>query len=207
MSTPITVGSTGTHLRAEYAPRAAAAETPEAFYDVLRELIAQLGDDHTRYESPREVAEQQDEFEGDLRYAGIGAIVRELDEGGLITKIARGGPADEAGLRSHDLILAVGGIPFTDTARFGPGGPISVVRGSPGSIVRLTIQSPGEGAREVDLDARGRSTPTLLRRSRRSAYPVGGLVSFASTPSMSRILSRIYGRSLSGYWPMGRSMA
>jgi carboxyl-terminal processing protease len=141
-------------LRAEFAPRVAGAETPEVFYGVLRELIARLGDDHSRYESPREVAEQQDEFEGELRYAGIGAVVRELDEGGLITKIARGGPAEEAGLRPHDLILAVGGIPFTDTARFGPGGPISVVRGSPGSVVHLTIRSPGEEAREVDLTRR-----------------------------------------------------
>jgi C-terminal peptidase prc len=141
-------------VREEYAPRAAAAETPAAFYAVLREMIDQLGDDHSRYESPREVAEQQAEFEGELRYAGIGALVMELPEGGLITRVARGGPADEAGLRPRDLILAVGGIPFTDTARFGPEGPIGVVRGPPGSVVRLMIRSPGATPREIDLTRR-----------------------------------------------------
>ncbi|MFL5804938.1 MAG: S41 family peptidase [Roseiflexaceae bacterium] len=141
-------------VRDEYAPRVAAAETPEAFYAILREMIDQLGDDHSRYESPREVAEQQAEFEGDLRYAGIGAIVRELPEGGLITRVARGGPAEDAGLRPHDLILVVGGISFTDTARFGPDGPIGVVRGPPGSVVRLTVRSPGEAPREIDLTRR-----------------------------------------------------
>jgi carboxyl-terminal processing protease len=138
----------------EYAPRVAAAETPEVFYAVLREMIDRLGDDHSRYESPREVAEQQAEFDGDLRYAGIGALVREVSEGGLITSIARGGPAEEAGLHPRDLIVAVGGIPFTDTARFGPEGPIGVVRGTPGSVVRLTIRSPGAPPRTLDLTRR-----------------------------------------------------
>lgn len=141
-------------VRDEYAPRVAAAETPAAFYAVLHEMIDRLGDDHSRYESPREVAEQQAEFEGELRYAGIGAIVTEIPEGGLITRIARGGPADDAGLRPRDLILAVGGIPFTDTARFGPDGPIGVVRGPPGSVVRLTVRSPGAAPRQVDITRR-----------------------------------------------------
>jgi S1-C subfamily serine protease len=50
------------------------------------------------------VAEEQAEFEGELRYAGIGAKVREVPEGGLITQVARLGPAEDAGLRPRDLI-------------------------------------------------------------------------------------------------------
>jgi C-terminal peptidase prc len=129
----------------------------------MHELIDRLGDEHSRFESPREVAEEQAEFRGDRRYAGIGAEVRSGPDGGLIVKLARGGPAEEAGLRPRDVILAIGGIPFTDTARFGPDGPISAVRGAPGSPVQLTIRSAGHAPREVTLTRRAISSDSFVR--------------------------------------------
>jgi carboxyl-terminal processing protease len=129
--------------RETYRPRALAAESPEAFYQVLGELIEQLGDQHSRFESPRMVAEQELRESGELSYGGIGVNVRDDPAGGLITRLARGGPAEQAGLRSRDLILAVGSTPFTDTAAFGPGGPNGVIRGAPGTMVQLTVRSPG----------------------------------------------------------------
>lgn len=138
-------------IRIEYEPRIAAADTPEAFYQLLYQMIAKLNDEHSHYESPREVAEQQQQFEGELRYAGIGAVVRYVEEGGLITKIARNSPAEEAGLRPRDLILAINSIPFTDTERFGPGGPISMVRGEPGTTVRLRIRTSDNRIRDIDI--------------------------------------------------------
>jgi C-terminal peptidase prc len=150
-------------VRAECAPRVAAAESPEEFYGLLREMIDRLGDEHSRFESPREVAEEQAEFDGDLRYAGIGVEVRQSPDGAIITRIARGGPAEEAGLRTRDVIVAIGGVPFTDTARFGPSGPIGAVRGSPGSQVRLTIRSTDGSAHEVDVTRRAISSDAFVR--------------------------------------------
>ncbi len=135
--------------RETYRPRAVAAESPEAFYQIMGELIELLGDDHSRFESPRVVAEQQLREAGELSYAGIGVNIRDDPAGGLITRLARGGPAEQAGLRSHDLILAVGSTPFTDTAAFGPDGPNGVIRGVPGSTVQLTVRSPGGVPRVV----------------------------------------------------------
>ena len=135
--------------RETFRPRALAAESPEAFYQVMGELIDLLGDDHSRFESPRVVAEQQLRESGQLSYAGIGVNVRDDPAGGLITRLARGGPAEQAGLRARDLILAVGTTPFTDTAAFGPDGPNGVIRGAPGSTVQLTIRSPGGAPRVV----------------------------------------------------------
>jgi C-terminal peptidase prc len=150
-------------LRDEFAPRVAAAEDSEAFYGLLHELIERLGDQHSRFESPREVAEEQAEFRGDLRYAGIGAEVRSVPEGGLIVKLARGGPAEEAGLHPRDLIVAIGGIPFTDTAHFGPDGPIGAVRGASGSPVLLTVRSPGGVSRDLTLTRRAISSDAFVR--------------------------------------------
>ncbi|HEX5692134.1 MAG TPA: PDZ domain-containing protein, partial [Roseiflexaceae bacterium] len=136
-------------VRTEFEPRVAAAATAEDFYGLMYELIERLGDDHSRFESPRDVAEGEAEFEGELRYAGIGVQIRETDEGALITRIAKPGPASDAGLQKHDLIVAIGGVPFTDTARFGPAGPIGAVRGTPGTLVNLTIRSANGATREV----------------------------------------------------------
>mgnify|MGYP001459761316 CR=1 FL=1 len=137
--------------RAEFAPRIAAAPDEATFYSLMRELIWRLGDHHSRFESPQEVAEQQAEFRGDLRYGGIGAQIRTVEDGGLITSLAPGGPAERAGVMPHDVILAINGIPFTDRAAFGPGGPIGTVRGDPGTPVTLTVRSGDRPPREVEI--------------------------------------------------------
>lgn len=86
-------------VRTELQPKIEAAATPEEFYALMRDMIAQLGDDHSRFELPQEVAAQIAEARGQLQYGGIGVSVRTIDEGGLITRVVAGGPADQAGLR------------------------------------------------------------------------------------------------------------
>ena len=138
-------------VRAEFVARVAAAEGEEEFYALLEELIDRLGDEHSRFDTPQEVAEEAERFNGTLTYAGIGALVRELPEGVLITRLARGGPAELSGLQPRDLILAVDGVPVSDTVRLGPEGPIGAVRGAPGTTVRLTVSAPDGQVREVAI--------------------------------------------------------
>jgi len=138
-------------VRAELQPKVEAAATPEAFYTIMREMIARLGDDHSRFESPQEVAAQMAEARGQLQYGGIGVSVRTIEEGGLITRVVPGGPADQAGILPRDVILAVNGIPFNDNSAFGPEGAIGAVRGLPGTSVRLTIKRGREEPREIEL--------------------------------------------------------
>jgi C-terminal peptidase prc len=130
-------------------PRALDAATTEEFYAVLRDMIERLGDEHSRFESPRVAAEDQARTEGVWIYSGIGVNIRDDAVGGLITRLAPGGPAEQAGLQPHDLILAIAGVAFTDTLAFGDGGPNAAVRGAPGTPVRLTVRSPGGRPREV----------------------------------------------------------
>jgi len=137
--------------RIEFAPRVAAAADPETFYALMRELIALLDDEHSRFESPQEVAAQEAEYRGEYRYGGIGAQIRPVEEGGLITALVPDGPAARAGILPRDIILAVNGIPFTDSAAFGPDGPIGAVRGAPGASVRLTVRTGQQAPREVEV--------------------------------------------------------
>lgn len=141
-------------VRDEFAPRVAASEEPEQFYTLIREMIDRLGDEHSRFESPQQVAASQAEFEGGRNYAGIGARVRDVPEGGLITGLVPGGPAEQAGLRLREVIVAIDGIRFTDEDAFGPLGPLGRVRGEPGSAVVLTVRAADGAEREVSITRR-----------------------------------------------------
>jgi C-terminal peptidase prc len=136
-------------VRAEYEPQIQNVRIEE-FYGLLSQMIVRLGDEHSRFMSPQEVAAEEARFNNTQRYGGIGAEVRDTEEGGLIIKVAPGSPAEQAGLQPRDLIVLVEGTPFTDPNAFGPGGPISVIRGEPGTSVTLTV-SNDDDVREVTV--------------------------------------------------------
>jgi carboxyl-terminal processing protease len=75
------------------------------------------------------------------KYNGIGALSRQIDGYVTIVELYEGQPADKAGLKVGDQILAVDG-------RDARGKSVEelneVLRGFPGTIVELTIQRPGK---------------------------------------------------------------
>jgi carboxyl-terminal processing protease len=89
---------------------------------------------------------------------GIGVFTQAIPEAGraVIIVVFPGSPAAAAGLRSHDNILAVDGEPVLD-----PDGSLrDVIRGTEGSTITLTIERPGEAARDISLK-RGHITGAL----------------------------------------------
>ena len=104
----------------------------------LRGMLDALGDAHTAYMDPQENQQISATLQGD--YEGIGAYV---DSSGSYLKIIApmpGSPAEKAGLKSGDLIVAVDGKDVTGMA-----GSLVLqkVLGPAGSSVRLTIQRSG----------------------------------------------------------------
>lgn len=80
----------------------------ELSYAVVRGLVDGLDDPHTRFIDPPSAVRMQERFEGS--YDGIGAYVQENDQG--LTEIVRpiaGSPAEVAGLRPGDTVIAVDG--------------------------------------------------------------------------------------------------
>jgi C-terminal peptidase prc len=167
--------------RAAFAPKVKAAATPEAFYDLMRQMIDLLGDDHSRFESPQDVAEQEAEFAGKLRYGGIGAEIREVAEGGLVGSVMPGGPAAKAGIQPRDLITAIDGASIIGAETLGLDQLIGRVRGEPGTRVRLTVRSPGKGEREV-LVVRAVIDPDIFNRVRAQRL-AGGSIGLLVIPS------------------------
>jgi S1-C subfamily serine protease len=63
-----------------------------------------------------------------------------VNRGALVQAVTNGGPADDAGLRAGDLIVAIGGQPVRDPDDLS--GYVSERR--PGDRVELTVERGGE---------------------------------------------------------------
>jgi carboxyl-terminal processing protease len=133
----------------EYSARIGAGLYPEEFYQTMREMISRLGDDHSFFLSPEEVAEEEAKYTGMHDYVGIGVLVSAVpdNEKAVILITMPESPAKEAGLQARDSILAIDGEPILDEDGF----LRDIIRGPEGSEVTLTVQSPGLEVRQVTL--------------------------------------------------------
>lgn len=98
-------------------------------------VIAALNDSHTEYLSPADL--KAGVLSLDSSYDGIGASVS--DENGPVTIVApfRGSPAEEAGIRPGDTILAVDG---ESTEGWTKEEAVDRIRGPKGTTVKLTVK-------------------------------------------------------------------
>ncbi|MFA5611896.1 MAG: S41 family peptidase [Anaerolineaceae bacterium] len=99
-------------------------------------MLAATGDKHTSYMDPNEFAQANAEMEGE-EYTGIGAWVNITGEYVEIVSPMKGSPADEAGLRAKDIVIAINGEDMTGT----PGDLVlQKILGPAGDAVTLTIR-------------------------------------------------------------------
>jgi carboxyl-terminal processing protease len=103
----------------------------------IRGMMDSLGDPHSGYMNPVEYSDATAPLEG---YSGIGAWVNTEGKFLTITEPMKGSPAESAGLKAGDQIIAVDGVDMTGTlaelAR-------QKVLGQAGTQVVLTIQREG----------------------------------------------------------------
>ncbi len=135
-----------------YRMRIQAGLTLQDYYESMEALIASLKDEHSAYLRPEEALEEDAEFAGDNDYVGIGVITSVVEERlrAVILVVFPGSPAEEAGLQSHDSILAVDGEQLVTDQGFRR----NLLRGPDGTTIELTVQSPGEQPRQVQLTRR-----------------------------------------------------
>ncbi len=98
----------------EYRSRITGTTDTDEFYATIKEMIELLNDDHTRFDTPQEAAMDAAFFSGEAGYAGIGIIIRNVDEGLLIMRLAQSGPAEMAGVRPFDIITKVDGVSIAE---------------------------------------------------------------------------------------------
>ena len=132
----------------------------EDFYFEMAMLIYELGDEHSLFESPVQVAASNAERAGKNDYVGIGVSVVPLFEKNLasIVVVFPGSSAEQNGLKQHDSILAVDGLPVVE----GEIVHVQRLRGPECSAAVLTVKSPEQASRKITVVRQQVVTPLRI---------------------------------------------
>jgi carboxyl-terminal processing protease len=88
--------------RATFRPQVAAATNAAELYAVLRRMIGNLRDAHTRIRTPDEKFDWQHP-----RIMSVGLSVREVEGDAVVVAVERGAEAERIGLRAGDTIISI----------------------------------------------------------------------------------------------------
>jgi len=153
-------------------------------------LVGELHDPHSVYLSPKLLASLSERTSG--RYVGVGAQIDIRDGWMTVISPLPGGPAHDAGIQTGDRIIEVDGKPMRglsiDEAQ-------KVLRGEPGSVVRLTIERPAVPAplkfaiTRREIRVRSVQHATLLRDG--VGYVALTIFSEASAPDLRRSIDSL----------------
>jgi C-terminal peptidase prc len=135
-------------VHGRYSARIQAGMDDETFYQAMWDMIDELGDEHSVFNSPEEAALEDQEVLGQLDYVGIGVYVSTFSDKGyaVLLQVFPDSPAERAGLLPHDHILAVDGQPAIDEQGYDQ---LDLLLGPEGSQVRVTARTPGQEPREL----------------------------------------------------------
>ena len=113
---------------------------PESLSEgAIRGMLEALDDPHASYLSAEQHSREQEGYRG--YFEGIGAQVTLTDEGLTVIAPIPGAPAEEAGIRAGDLILAVDGADIDGLTLIES---VNLIRGPGGTQVTLLVRHVGE---------------------------------------------------------------
>lgn len=120
-------------------------------------MVDATGDEWSYYLSADEVAAYEESMAN--AYVGVGiTITEDAEAGGMrVEEVAAGGPAEEAGIRVGDLLLAVEG---EDVLTLGIDGTRNLVRGEEGTHVNMHFSRNGSEY-DVSVERRSIETPVV----------------------------------------------
>ena len=146
---------------AQYRSQVAAGETDDAFAKTMRDLLSKLPAGGAIFQTRAERLAL--DTTASATYFGIGAFVSfrpNPQPHVVILATINNSPAAQGGLQPHDSVLAVNGTPFTAADA---DAPTKRIRGDQGTTVTLTVQTPGETARQLLLQRAPITATDVLR--------------------------------------------
>jgi carboxyl-terminal processing protease len=117
-----------------------AVDPEKQTYAAIEGMLDSLGDEgHTRFLTPEEREQNHEGLSG--TYVGIGVQLEDKEDEVLVAAPIEGSPAEEAGIESGDVVVAVDGesVRGEDISEV-----VQKVKGPEGSQVRLTVLRDGE---------------------------------------------------------------
>jgi carboxyl-terminal processing protease len=110
-------------------------------YGAIRGMVDALGDTgHSVFLTPDQAQAEQNAL--DQNVVGIGVLLGQRDNQTIVASVVPGSPAQQAGLKAGDVIVAVDG---QSVAGLAPDELAAKVRGEAGTSVTVTIQRPATG--------------------------------------------------------------
>ena len=144
----------------------------------LRGMVRSLNSRFSHYFTPRQNALFRQATSG--QFSGVGMTVVEHPRGLRVAGVFKDSPAERAGIKPGDLIIAVNGKSIA-----GESSDVATARikGKAGTYVRLTVKRPGKPARRLRVRREQIRVPAVssqLRRVNGRKVGVVELVSFTS---------------------------
>lgn len=109
-------------------------------------LVESLGDPYSEYLNPVQAAQFYTSLEGS--FSGIGAQLGKQNDDIIVISPLDGSPAEAAGLRPLDQIVAVDG---EDVSNLGLTAVVALIRGEAGTQVTLTVQRDQAGKLDIEI--------------------------------------------------------
>lgn len=122
-------------------------------------MLASLHDPYSSYLSPKALGE----FDRPASFTGIGVAVNPKRGGLEVVRVFDSSPAQRAGVRAGELIVAVDGRSLKGLSSATSTG---LIKGRPGTDVRLTLEDAHGLRREVTVTRATISDPVVASRSR-----------------------------------------
>lgn len=113
----------------------------ELAFAAARAAATSLRDSHTGFITPERLAEMRRQQQNEAAFTGIGILLLSKDGKFYARLVFSGSPAQRAGLRPFDRIVAIDGV---STEGMTTDQVSSRIRGPQGTPVTLTVQRPGQ---------------------------------------------------------------
>jgi len=153
----------------------------DEFYLMLADRIDELGDEHSAFLSPDEARNEDDEYAGDLVYAGVGVVTFPLSptDGLAVLQVYADSPAANAGIRPHERIVRIEDKPAVDAD--GTSNAF-LFRGDIGTSVRAVVRAPNGAERTVEMRrAEVRAAERVVHRTLSAG---AGTIGYLSIPTL-----------------------
>lgn len=113
-------------------------------------------DPYSAYLTPDQLNEVYSQIEGN--FVGLGVELKAKDGGLIIVRVITGSPAEEAGVRAGDRILAVDG---QSTAKLSTAQAANLLQGAEGSVATLSVAAAGQSPRQLTVRRRVVEVPSI----------------------------------------------